>query len=207
MIPSAKESMTDPDGFFSDRISELQLRFSLIIVVAYIISRALAFFPALLPVEGELHILVLYGLTGFLLGSSMVGFVGWIFYSVILYLLSALFRGSGSFRQTMAMTAWGFIPMILGQLLSCVATIISVLDEPSVSVASGNELSAVISQTRSGPLFVIVSLAMMAFNIWSAYIWIYGLQHARDLSKRQAFIVVGLPISFGIIVKLLFSLS
>jgi hypothetical protein len=34
----------------------------------------------------------------------------------------------------------------------------------------------------------------MVFLLWSANIWIFGMQHARKLSPRDAALCVGLPV-------------
>jgi len=40
----------------------------------------------------------------------------------------------------------------------------------------------------------ISALVSIVFLLWSANIWIFGLQHARKLSMRDAAICVGLPV-------------
>ena len=40
----------------------------------------------------------------------------------------------------------------------------------------------------------IISIVTIVFLLWSANIWIFGLQHARKLSARDAALCVGIPV-------------
>jgi hypothetical protein len=40
----------------------------------------------------------------------------------------------------------------------------------------------------------IAMIISMVFLLWSANIWIFGMQHARKLSPRDAALSVGIPV-------------
>jgi hypothetical protein len=41
------------------------------------------------------------------------------------------------------------------------------------------------------------------FTLWSANIWIFGLQYARNLSLKNAAITVGVPIGLSVLYTIL----
>jgi hypothetical protein len=40
----------------------------------------------------------------------------------------------------------------------------------------------------------ITTLISIVFLLWSANIWIFGIKHARNLTPRDAALIVGIPV-------------
>lgn len=41
--------------------------------------------------------------------------------------------------------------------------------------------------------------ATSLLGLWSAYIWIFGIKHARNISTRGALITIGVPVGISIV--------
>ena len=103
-----------------------------------------------------------------LVSSTLLGtFIWWLLISGILYGLSALFSGEGSFERTMKNMSFVFLPSLI---LSPVSFVVSTGLKPSV------------------PSLIIG----IAVNIWQAFIAVFALKHARNLKLGNAVICVAL---------------
>lgn len=117
-------------------------------------------------------------------------FLGWGFIALVLYGLSKLADGSGSFSETLAVTGWGMAPSALGAILAVVIVHFAVQ-----SVEFGSNPEVVASQVRQlsdggfGPASTVVDVAVAG---WQGYIWAYGLRAVHDLSIGAAGLIAGL---------------
>jgi hypothetical protein len=121
----------------------------------------------------------------------------------VFFLFSYFFKGQGSFTRVMEFTGYGYLPQILGSLITLVAAFeylpkITVpvltkaaLDNPAVMEQA---MSAFMHDPAMLELTQITTLVAIVFMLWSANIWIFGMKHARGLSPRDAAICVGLPV-------------
>jgi hypothetical protein len=114
-----------------------------------------------------------------------------------------IFLSIERFNRPLEFVGYGYIPQILGSLITVVAAIIYV---PSVMVPTLTKAAledpAMIEQVTKAlmhdPAMImltqITTLISIVFMLWSAHIWIFGMKHARSLSPRDAAICVGVPV-------------
>src|SRR5690606_25870471 len=69
----------------------------------------------LLPAEAQAFGPVMVAFT--VVGAIIVGFLSWVIYSGVFYLLSMLFKGEGSFKRTLEVTGYGLLPQVFGGII------------------------------------------------------------------------------------------
>ena len=216
MTNGVMEVLIRPDAFFSRLFEgEVSLKVPGLIaaigavitaVAAYMISSPTVgmFSEAAGPsAEGFLGIIGVFGAViaffGFFIGY-------WIILAGVFHVISAIFKGKGSFRRTLQAEGYGLVPMIIGSAISALLSLfyIPLIKVPMIS--SLNDPSAItrgIAQIYADPAmreFAQVSgIVSIIFLIWSANIWIFGMKHARELSTRNATTTVGVPVLILII--------
>jgi hypothetical protein len=114
-----------------------------------------------------------------------------------------IFLSIERFNRPLEFVGYGYLPQILGSLITVVTAIIYV---PSVTVPTLTQAAledpAMIQQVTKAlmhdPAMMILTqittLISIVFMLWSAHIWIFGMKHARNLSPRDAAISVGVPV-------------
>jgi hypothetical protein len=141
--------------------------------------------------------LLLGGVVGVLIGAAGP-FVTWLLYALAFQLLTYFFGGEGEFRDTFALTGWGFLPRAFGAVLSLVVTVyLAQTMTPPADVAG---IQAYTAQLQNQPVYRAVSVAGILFTLWSAYIWVAAVQRARDVTRGQAIVAVAIPVLLGILV-------
>lgn len=123
--------------------------------------------------------------------SSFISiFLNWAILSGILYALSAIFKGKGSFTTLMKFMAFSFIP-------------------PTILSPINTYLSIEFFRTLSNELFISISLFILASTLWQFVYWAYAVKNARNLSLKNALITcsVILILSFVISVYLILNQS
>ncbi|HII99652.1 MAG TPA: YIP1 family protein [Methanoregula sp.] len=208
MSPSLIDILFQPDAFFEQVLKEgesLKIP-ALIVLTGGIIAAAYGYLmgelsarmmAALMP--GMDVIILLSAVLGALVGT----FIFWGVASGVFYIISIFFKGSGSFNRVLEVVGYGYLPQILGSLITLVAAIWylpqiavpvlakSALDDPAVIEAA---MAAFMHDPAMVELTQITSLIAIVFMLWSANIWIFGMKHARMLTMRDAAICVGVPV-------------
>ena len=140
----------------------------------------------------------LLGIIGFL--SAIIGtFLFWILYALVFYILSHILKGSGSFKETLAVVGIGYLPQVFGTLLT---TIIMAVYLPTIRITS---IAGIEDAMGSSPMVMMSGILGLIFLLWSANIWIFGVAKVRSLEKKQAIFVVGLPVFLYLIYALVTS--
>jgi hypothetical protein len=148
------------------------------------------------------------GLDTIVLLSSVIGaflgvFIFWIIWAALVFGISLVFKGSGSFSGTLKVIGYGYLPQVIGTVITLIAAFeyVPKIVVPKITSAMMQDPAAVQQVTTSlmkDPAMVeltqISALVTIVFLLWSANIWIFGLQHARKLSMRDAAICVGIPV-------------
>ena len=151
--------------------------------------------------------------TGFAVAFSVIGafigiFVTWAVVTGIFYVISLVFNGNGSFSRCLEVIGYGFLPRVIGSLVTLVVTVVYIplIPVPQIAPDSFRNPQAILGATKtlmSDPTMIQFSRITMAvsilFLLWSAYCWIYGMKHARQLTLRNAAICVGVPVILYII--------
>jgi hypothetical protein len=150
----------------------------------------------------------IFGIVGILITILIVTFLFWVIFAGVFYVLSGFFKGQGSFRQCLQVTGYGYFPQIFGSLISLIVAIeyipkVVVPHISSAALTNPQMLQDAIRAMSHDPAMMeltqITSLVSIVFLLWSANIWIFGLQHARKLSPRDAALCVGIPVVLNIL--------
>ncbi len=181
-------------------------------------------FPALIVlvggIAGALYGYLIGGLTGQLLGGIVPGmgtiivlstaigaligtFIFWAIWAGVMYAFSLIFKGTGSFRRTLEFIGYGYLPQVFGTLITFIIALdyIPRIHVPQLSAAASQNpdliaeaVKALMHDPAMMELSQIAMIISMVFLLWSANIWIFGMQHARKLSPRDAALSVGIPV-------------
>jgi len=144
--------------------------------------------------------------------SAFIAFIvlWWVIMAGAFYVVSILFKGSGTFSSTLAVTGYGLVPTIIGTALSAISSLYY-LPRITVPIVRNIQDPAVIQnairdlmQDPAMQEYSIVSLVFsVLFLVWSANIWIFGVKHARKLDTRNACITVLVPVGIMILYLLI----
>ncbi len=181
-------------------------------------------FPALIVlvggIVGAMYGYLIGGLTGQLLGGIIPGmgtiivlstaigaligtFIFWVIWAGVMYAFSLIFKGEGTFRRTLEFIGYGYLPQIFGTLITFIIALdyIPRIHVPQLSAAASQNpdliaeaVKALMHDPAMMELSQIAMIISMVFLLWSANIWIFGMQHARKLSPRDAALCVGVPV-------------
>ena len=181
-------------------------------------------FPALIVlvggIAGALYGYLIGGLTGQLLGGIVPGmgtiivlstaigaligtFIFWAIWAGVMYAFSLIFKGEGTFRRTLEFIGYGYLPQVFGTLITFIIALdyIPRIHVPQLSSAASQNpdliteaVKALMHDPAMMELSQISMIISMVFLLWSANIWIFGMQHARKLSPRDAALSVGIPV-------------
>ena len=181
-------------------------------------------FPALIilvgGIAGALYGYLIGGLTGQLLGGIVPGmgtiivlstaigaligtFIFWAIWAGVMYAFSLIFKGEGTFRRTLEFIGYGYLPQVFGTLITFIIALdyIPRIHVPQLSSAASQNpdliteaVKALMHDPAMMELSQISMIISMVFLLWSANIWIFGMQHARKLSPRDAALSVGIPV-------------
>jgi len=200
--------LISPHAFFRNAINKKEdLKVPLLIVLCG-------------AIVGAVHAYLVGGLTGKMMSalipgmativtlSAVIGtlfaiFLIWIVMTGIFYGLSFLFKGQGSFRRCLEFTGYGYLPQILGSIISVIVAFMYIprVVVPQISAAAIQDPQAIQDAVKAlmhDPAMMemtqIIAVISTVFLLWSANNWIFGMKYARNLSMRDAAICVGVPV-------------
>ncbi len=188
--------LTNPNSFFNEKMQEpIELKIPLLIVFVvalisgvsgYIMTNAVL---ANIPEASSFASIVAIGGA---IGAFITIFVMWLIYTGIFHGISALLGGQGSFKRSLEVVGYGYIPTILSSIIGIVG----------IQSLAGNlqninleDSAAYAELVAADPVLQAVSVIGMIFMLWSANIWIFGMKHARSLTTKNAVITVGVPMA------------
>lgn len=208
MIKSLVNILINPNAFFQDASAEKEsLKIPGLIVLALgIVSAVSAYLVG--GLTGIMMAGMFSGMESIIAISTILGalfavFIVWVIWTGVFYLLSSIFKGKGTFKRTLEFVGFGYLPQIFGALL---AVIIAVFYLPrvivpritSAAVENPQLIQEAVKALMHDPAMMemtqIISIISIVFLLWSANIWISGLQHSRKLSVRDAALCVGIPV-------------
>lgn len=125
-----------------------------------------------------------------LIGGGIAGvlvYIVWLLMSALTNLFSRFLGGKGTLYETVCVIGYGFLPLLLGQLLSIVFLFITLpVAEPAVLAAS--------------PVVFIANLLLIPFLGWFILIVGSGLEKIHLIGKTEAFaIITAITIFFALI--------
>ena len=199
--------LMNPNGYFQDMMNKNEnLKMPAVFVLITAVISALTAFvmvgPTVTMMRGLLSGMDTVIVIGALVAAFVITVISWLVYAGILYLFSLVFRGTGTFNRTLEVVGYGFLPQIFGGLISLAVAAYYIPQVVVQAIPSGTQDSQVILDATTNlmhdpammALTQTVTLISVVFLLWSANIWIFGMQHARQLSMRDAALCVGIPV-------------
>ena len=195
------EVLINPNIFFKKRMDK-EMNFQPLLVILAItcigtLNVILLFFNFSSDVSGIVSESRLDSLKNTALSWALVGpFIFWVILSGIFYLFSTVFSGEGNFEKVVEFVGYGFIPAVIDNSFRFIMylTVFSKIDFASIQDIYNFE-----ETISSDPIVKAVGILGILLSLWSAYIWIYGISHSRNLSLKDATIVVGVPVGIYIL--------
>ena len=177
----------NPDLFFSEKLkNEVDLKY-----------------PALIVLVTSIILILTTSLTSngrslfYVVGSGIVNaYLGWVFITLIFYLISLVFKSSGSFKRTLEFVGYGFVPLIFGHVINLIVRFILRNSYDISHNESTTLFKNYLELLTHNPLLQMATIIGFLFGLWSFYINVYAVMHARNLSKRNAFLTVVIPYFF-----------
>ncbi|MEA1906640.1 MAG: YIP1 family protein, partial [Euryarchaeota archaeon] len=201
-----RDVLTCPDRFFSE-LSEREVNLAIpagivlisalidAILIVMIIGTILCRFPGDLAQSGTD--------TAFLsIGELISWFAFWLIVAAVFYAISVLFNGNGSFKRCLEFTGYGFIPAIVASVIGLVVIMVVLLTIEFPVESPELMTQTLMPQLEQNPLMKTLPIITNLLGLWGAYIWIFGVKHARNISTRDALITVGVPAGIAIMVHL-----
>jgi len=207
------EVLTNPNKFFETRIKgeeSLMIPVLIVLINGIISGGTVAFLivsvsQQILPpeVHPEVHSLALkFGINSFIF-MTFFAFVAWLVVAAVFFGISWIYEGKGGFMRTLEFVGYGFIPSILGGLISAVLVYnfvstmhIPQIIDPMMAEATIRQIEQIAKQS---PIMRLSSIVGILFTLWSGIIWVFGLKHARNLSTKNALITVAIPVMVHIL--------
>lgn len=194
MLATIREVLIDPDGYFAEHASDPRLVPPVAVVAAYIVLGSLAYLPLFLRFDTTLTGILTYALLGAVLTNGATAVIAWLVLGLGSQALSFVLGGSGSFRRTLPLIGWGFLPLLGGHVIVFIATAITVQGAPPIPMDGSAQAAIAADSLMSGRAIQLATYAYSALYLWCCYVLVYVLKHARDLSMRRAFVAVVIPV-------------
>jgi len=213
MSPRILDILVNPNAFFQRAMQEKEnIKIPFLILLAAAVVGAIYGYKygglTATLMAGEME-----GIGPIILAVSVIGaflgiFIFWAIWAGVIFLISMLFKGTGTFKRTLEFIGYGFLPQVLGSVISLIVALeyLPKVVIPHISLAALQDpdlmQEAIKLLTRDPALLEftqISTLISIVFLLWSANIWIFGAQHARGLSMRDAVICVMVPVVASIL--------
>jgi hypothetical protein len=208
MKHSLFEVLIKPGVFFQDAIAEKEsLKIpGLIVFTLGIISAIYGYLIG--GLTGKMMAGLIPGMESIITISTILGalfgvFVIWVIWAGVFYLISSLFKGEGTFKRSLEFVGYGILPQIFGAILTIIVALqyIPRVIVPQITSAATQDpqliqdaVKALMHDPAMMEMTQITSIISVVFLLWSANIWIFGMQHSRKLSPRDAALCVGIPV-------------
>jgi hypothetical protein len=208
MSGSFADILIRPDAFFEKIVTEHEsLKIpAVIVLIGGILGAVLGYLMGVL--SAEMMAGIMPGLDSIIIVSAVLGglfgtFIFWLIVAGLFHILSAIFGGQGSFGRTLEVVGYGYLPQIIGSVISLIAAIeyLPKVTVPVLAKSAAQDPAAIEAATKAfmhDPAMLeftqITTLVAIVFMLWSAHIWIFGMKHARVLTMRDAAICVGAPV-------------
>ncbi|PXF53588.1 MAG: YIP1 family protein [Candidatus Methanophagaceae archaeon] len=200
------EVLTNPNKFFETRKKgEESLKLPVFIVlISGIIGGISAFLSSSIMMEAmaktlppEAQGFMSFMPIGSAIGAVIASFIAWLIIAAVFFGISCIFKGEGKFKRTLEFVGYGYIPTIIGGLISAVLVynFVTTVQIPPITITDPTEIQEVITPLMKSPMMLLSSAVGILFMLWSANIWVFGLKHARNLSTRNALITVAIPVA------------
>ncbi|GBF35996.1 Yip1 family protein [Methanofervidicoccus abyssi] len=197
-----KELILNPDRFFRDLSNKepsLTTPFIIIFILSVLdaIYTCVYFYYFFLTSAGfdlcssDILVILTVSLIFIILVAFLSISIGWLLAAGIMYLISKLFKGKGSFKRTMEFTGYGYFPTIIGVLISILV---------SYYFFSNNQ---VLTPEVADKIYTFITPIGIVTTLWTLGLWTYGIKYAMNLDLKKAFVVALLLVVLLFIIYML----
>ncbi|HVP95760.1 Yip1 family protein [Methanoregula sp.] len=205
--------MINPGRFFQQSLGEKEeLKVPGLIILAGALAAAVSGYCAG-SLSARMMDPVLQGMGPVIVAITVVAtffgtFVAWVVWAGVFFLISKIFGGTGSFSRCLEAVGYGFVPQVIGMVITVAAALVYLpkVTIPALTSAAAGDPQMVRDATVAlmhDPAMVtfteIAVLVSIVFLLWSATIWIFGIKQARGLSLKNAAICVSIPVILYVI--------
>lgn len=179
--------ITNPNEFFQELSREdvrIQKPMTIVVAIAAIISAYQYLLAA------KLSQVIPSDLAGFFVVGAYIGIIGsfigifavWLILTVMMHGLSSLlFNGKGSFRRTFEFTGYGFLPSLVGSLVTIPMSAYYVLNAkvPKISIEQLQQNPEIVKSVLLSilPRDLVYSnlIINLAITVWSLTLWTFAI--------------------------------
>jgi len=138
-----------------------------------------------------------------IIGAFLGVFVFWVVWAGVFYIISSLFKGKGTFKRSLEFLGYGYLPQIFGAILTSIVALLYIprIIVPHITSTATQDpqlIQEAVKTLMHDPAMMemtqITLLISIVFLLWSANIWIFGIQKARNLSTRDSALCVAIPV-------------
>jgi hypothetical protein len=205
--------LINPNRFFQQVLGEKeQLRYpGLIILLGAVVAAISGYSMGSISagmmesaMQGMGTIIVIAAVIAAFVGTFLV----WIVWAGVFFLVSKIFKGTGSFKRCLEVVGYGYVPQIIGALVTVIAALeylpkVVVPHLTSAALENPQMIQDATTALMHDPAMVeftqITAVISIVFLLWSANIWIFGIKQVRNIWLRDAAICVGLTVILFII--------
>jgi hypothetical protein len=208
--------LTSPGIFFSGAAGEEEnlTKPALIVFAGAVVAAVAGYFSGSL--SARMLDSAMAGMGSLILIAAIVAafimtFVVWLIWAGAFFLISKLFRGTGSFNRCLEVVGYGYVPQVIGSVIAVIVAVeylpkVAIPALTSAALTNPQQIQDATTALMQDPAMVeftqISAVISMVFLLWSASIWIFGIKQARNITMRDAAICVGIPVILLIIYQL-----
>lgn len=126
------------------------------------------------------------------IADIFVAFIWWFVIAAIFFVISQFFDGAGTYKQTLTLVGWGFVPSIFSGIVTVATLYLAVQGVPSPETLAGLEQFS--QHLRDQPVFLVDAVLGMVFVLWQGFIWTFAMRYSMDLELREAATTVAVPV-------------
>lgn len=150
-------------------------------------------------------------LIGVVIAAFVMTFVVWVIWAGVFFLVSKVFKGTGSFKRCLEVVGYGYVPQVIGSVITVIAAMeyipnVVVPTLTSSAMTNPQQIQAATTALTNDPAMMeftqISAVISIVFLLWSANAWIFGIKQARNISMRDAAITVGIPVILLVIYQI-----
>jgi hypothetical protein len=175
MYSELKELLFHPDLFFTRKTGEkIDLLIpAIIVLIGSMVGLITSFIVSgFLNITESRNILVVLTPTNFLI-ILLTPFLAWFLLSGVLYAVSRLWSGEGTFVATLQNTGYGALPLTI---LAIVPIINGIFLNVNVKIP----------QIIGFGIVIVFDLVTLLFVLWSGYLWTYAMEKTHTITHGKA---------------------